>query len=501
MVCVLAIIAPLKGHEFHRACSNIGGQFISISPASQNCINIMEIRKADKSVDDLLDGPGAEKSLLAAKIQRLHTFFSLLIPDMSHEERQLLDDAMICTYGVKGITHDNASLEQLKNPGCYKEMPILGDLYEILAASPETKRLANILNRLVNGSARSFNQQTNVALDNKYIVLDISELTGDLLTVGMFVALDFVWDKAKENRTAEKAIFVDECWQLIGASSNRQAAESVLELAKTIRGYGGSLVCATQDLNDFFALDDGKYGKGIINNSKTKILLNLEEEEAQRVQGVLHLSEAELMEITHFERGSALISTNNNTLVEDTTLIQNAATPYPVEFAFSKDWDGFTKTALFEAGGVSMAVVLNEDKCDIPGECLKKGGIPLKIAVYGIKGEERKSTGWHVTSKILFPANISVGTGGSGDPMGDEAYKQIMGIIGDPSTAGFGNKTLTEVIVEIQRSISGTASDKEVDDMLNDAFASSDPGGSTPDNTASDKEVDDLLNDVFGEQP
>ena len=79
------------------------------------------------------------------------------------------------------------------------------------------------------------------------------------------------------------------------------------------------------------------------------------------------------------------------TLVEDTTLIQNAATPYPVEFAFSKDWDGFAKTALFEAGGVSMAVVLSEDKCDIPGECLKKGGIPLKIAVYGVKGEERIS--------------------------------------------------------------------------------------------------------------
>lgn len=80
------------------------------------------------------------------------------------------------------------------------------------------------------------------------------------------------------------------------------------------------------------------------------------------------------------------------TLVEDTTLIQNAVTPYPVEFAFSNDWGGFAKTALFEAGGVSMAVVLSEDKCDIPGECLKKGGIPLKIAVYGVKGEERKST-------------------------------------------------------------------------------------------------------------
>lgn len=54
------------------------------------------------------------------------------------------------------------------------------------------------------------------------------------------------------------------------------------------------------------------YKEGIINNAKTKILLNLEDEEARRVQSLLHLSEAEVMEITHFERGSGLISTNNN---------------------------------------------------------------------------------------------------------------------------------------------------------------------------------------------
>ena len=306
------IVAPLKGHEFHRACSNIGGEFIQISPASQNCINVMAIRKVDRSVDEMLDGPGVEKSMLAAKIQRLHIFFSLLIPDMNHEERQLLDDALIRTYARLGITHDNSTLDDPDHPGQYRTMPVLGDLYEVLKESPDTKRLANILNRLVNGSARTFNQQTNVSLDNKYTVLDISELTGDLLTVGMFVALDFVWDKAKENRTEEKAIFIDECWQLIGANSNRLAAEFVLEIFKIIRGYGGSAICATQDINDFFALEDGKYGKGIINNAKTKILLNLEEEEARRVQSILHLSEAEVMEITHFERGSGLISTNNN---------------------------------------------------------------------------------------------------------------------------------------------------------------------------------------------
>ena len=56
------IIAPLKGHEFHRACSNIGGEFIQISPASRNCINVMEIRKVDSSANDILAGPQTEKS-------------------------------------------------------------------------------------------------------------------------------------------------------------------------------------------------------------------------------------------------------------------------------------------------------------------------------------------------------------------------------------------------------------------------------------------------------
>ena len=306
------IIAPLKGHEFHRACSNIGGEFIQISPASKNCINIMEIRKVDRSTKNLIDGPQSDHSELAAKIQRLHIFFSLLIPDMNHEEKQLLDEALIQTYNQKGITHNNESLFDPDKPENYRQMPVLEDVFNILKENPDTKRLANIMNRLVHGSASTFNQQTNVNLENKYTVLDISELTGDLLTVGMFVVLDYVWDKAKEDRTVEKAIFIDEIWHLIGAASNRLAAEFVLEIFKIIRGYGGSAICATQDLNDFFSLDDGKYGKGIINNSKTKIILNLEDEEAMRVQSILHLSEAETMAITHFERGNGLLSTNNN---------------------------------------------------------------------------------------------------------------------------------------------------------------------------------------------
>lgn len=306
------IIAPLKGHEFLRACRNVGGEFISISPASRQCINIMEIRRVDQTANAIIDGVINENSILARKIQQLHIFFSLLIPDMTHEEKQLLDETLIHTYAQKGITHDNDSLIDPEDPNRYREMPLLGDVYELLMQSDETRRLGNILNRLVHGSAKTFNQHTNVNLNSPYTVLDISELTGDLLTVGMFVALDYVWDKAKEDRTREKAIFIDEIWQLVGSGSNTLAAEFCLEIFKIIRGYGGAAIAATQDLNDFFALEGGKYGKGIINNAKTKIILNLEDDEAMRVQDTLKLTDAEITNITRFERGNGLISTNSN---------------------------------------------------------------------------------------------------------------------------------------------------------------------------------------------
>lgn len=306
------IIAPDKGHEFARACNNIGGTFIQISPASSNCINVMEIRQSDKATSELLDGYVSERSELAVKIQSLHIFFSLLVPDMTHEEKQLLDEAMVICYQEKGITHDNQSLFDPMCPGCYREMPILGDLQEVLLRKEECKRLANILNRLVNGSAASFNQQTNVDLNNKYVVLDISELSGDLL-IGMFVALDYVWSRTKEDRTREKAIFIDEAWKLL--SSNELAADYIQEIYKTIRAYGGAAISASQDLVDYYNLNGGKIGRGILSNAKTKIILNLEVAEAELIQKELDLSEAEMNSIIHFERGCGLISTNSNNLV------------------------------------------------------------------------------------------------------------------------------------------------------------------------------------------
>lgn len=310
------ILAPIKGHEFRRACNKIGGEFIKIAAGSPHCINVMEIRHTISPEMELIDEVDYAEmdSMLARKIQQLMTFFGLLVPDMSNEEEQMLDEALIKTYADFGITHDNASVyENMEaSPPKMKKMPILGDLHKHLQENPMTARLAAIVSRFVTGSAQSFNQETNVNLDNKYIVLDLSELKGKLLPVGMFIALDYVWDRIKSDRTKRKAIFIDEIWQLIGANSNRMAAEFCLEIFKVIRGFGGAAVSATQDLSDFFSLEDGRYGRAIINNSKNKIILNLEPDEAEHVRETLKLTRTEVRAITQFERGEALISSNNN---------------------------------------------------------------------------------------------------------------------------------------------------------------------------------------------
>lgn len=307
------IIAPDKAHEMMRACNHIGGSYIRISPGAKSCINIMEIRPVVNPIAEFLDETDMAEgdSWLSQKTSQLLTFFHILIPDLTNEEEQLADEAIIKTYNRFNITHDNDSIYQ---PGTktIRKMPIIGDLFEELKANPETRRVGNILGRFVTGSAASFNRQTNVDLTNKFIVFDLQDLQGTMKAVGMFIVMDFLWARIKANRTERKAIFIDEGWQLIGASSDSRAADFVYRIFKIIRGYGGSAVFATQDISDLFAFQEGKYGKAIISNSKIKIVLGLEQQEAKCVQDVLQLTKSEVRSITNFNRGEGLICANNN---------------------------------------------------------------------------------------------------------------------------------------------------------------------------------------------
>lgn len=311
------IIAPVKGHEYIDACEAIGGKYIKIAPSSKDCINIMEIRKTSLSTDYEIKEDTRNDSILAEKMQSLMIFFSLIKNDITQDELNLMDSAVIRTYETFGITFDNKSL--FEEDGSFKKMPTLKDLYEELLSKEDTKKLALMIEKFAVGSLASFGRETNVDLTNKYIVLDMTEMTEALKPIGMFMALDFVWDKAKESRIQKKVIFLDELWTLMGCGSGTRnlAGSYVNEIFRLIRGFGGSAIQATQDLSSSFSSDAGKYSKEILNLSSFKVILHLEEDEAFTAQKYLSLSDEETMQIIRNGRGEALLCANKNKVCID----------------------------------------------------------------------------------------------------------------------------------------------------------------------------------------
>ena len=105
-------------------------------------------------------------------------------------------------------------------------------------------------------------------------------------------------------------MFLDEIWK---AMINESSAELVFEIVKIIRGYGGAVVVGTQDINDYFGFMDGKYGKGILNNTKTKILLQMQEYELETVAQAMRLSEEDVKTIRDFKhQGESLMISNKD---------------------------------------------------------------------------------------------------------------------------------------------------------------------------------------------
>ena len=321
-------IVPKKGHEFRPLCELLGGLYLRLSPSSKDCPNIMAIRR--RSLDSyagLRDMAARDDSVLADKISRLIIWYSLQKRDLSDEDKNHLDSSLVECYRRYGITFDNASVVDENNE--FVEMPILPDWYDVLSQNPDTKHLAVVLARYVTGSASAMGQRNHIDLDNKYIVLDTSGMPDDLLLPGIFWATDIANDLIMDAGSDLSALIADELWSLVGANSNPLAAGFVQEMVKTIRGLGGIAITSTQGMQDLFGLDGGKYGKGILDSSRIKLVMQMEEQEARLIQGVLNLSEDEVRQITRFRRGEGLLCIGYNHV--------------PVQFhATEKEYDAIT---------------------------------------------------------------------------------------------------------------------------------------------------------------
>ncbi len=318
------IIDPER--EYNNLCEKLKGVQIKIGPNSETYINILEIRK-----ESLEEG---ESGYLATKIGKLIGFFNLIFGELDEEEKALIEEKLIKTYKIKNIDFDDDSLfnkikinnKIKKEFKSAKQMPLLEDLYNVLGEDEKTKKFKTKLIPFVKGSMKFFNEYTNIELNNDLIIADIYDLGEENLKYGMYLFTDIFWDKIKENRHERKAIYLDEIWRLIGVTSNKEVAAFIYKIFKTIRKYGGSGVAITQDISDIFSLENGTYGRSILNNSSIKTFFALEEENIKILSEFANLSEKEKVEIKSLKRGECLMFVGDDhilTKIESSELEKN----------------------------------------------------------------------------------------------------------------------------------------------------------------------------------
>ena len=290
------IIDPER--EYENICKNLNGEYIKFGPKSKNYINIFDIREEDLE----------EEVFFENVIEKVKSFLLLILGKDFEKDIYLIEELIIKTYEKKGINENKESMYKenglkIKNE---KDMPILEDLYEIVKIQEKYNKFEKYLFPYVKGSMKFFNNYTNINLDNKLIVADIYDLGEDNLIYGMYLCVQIFWTKIQKNRKQKKCIYIDKIWRLIGMNSNKYVASFVYKIFKTIRKYSGSAVAITQDISDLFLLEEGKYGKCIINNTSFKFIFSLEEENIKILEKNMDLNENEKIKIKSLRKGENL---------------------------------------------------------------------------------------------------------------------------------------------------------------------------------------------------
>lgn len=130
--------------------------------------------------------------------------------------------------------------------------PTLQDIYQKLKDMDDdslAQKLAAHMQIFVNGSLNLFNHKTNIDLNRKFLVFDISGIKANLRVTCMLVMLEIVKNKIKWNfiRGNWTNLYIDEFHELLGVPA---VADYVIKLWKEVGKLKGSMTGITQNMTD-----------------------------------------------------------------------------------------------------------------------------------------------------------------------------------------------------------------------------------------------------------
>lgn len=249
--------------EYVNLAKSLGGEVIQFS--RENGINPFYIQSSKEN--DILD-----------HISTLKTFFKFFIPP-SHYDGSLLDEKLIELYD-NGTPHFDNLLKLLKKSSMKQDLSVLST-----------------------GSLRGvFNSNRKLELDSDIIVLDLHDLKKDeKRDPAMYLLTSLIWNLVNKNNTRRRMLFIDEAHKLL---VDPEVAIFYRELVKQARKRNVGVVSVTQDVEDFL---HNEYGKAIITNSETKILLKQSYAALNEIGTIYPMTDEEKQQLGHLEIGEVVL--------------------------------------------------------------------------------------------------------------------------------------------------------------------------------------------------
>ena len=301
----IIIIDPER--EYLPLAQAFGGQIVRISAGSTSRINPLDV-----VLEETGDGDPVKE-----KTNNVVSMIGSLVggnEGLDPMEKSLVDRCALQLY-VR-------FREQGADPAA---QPTLGDLRDMLEATGETAghELAVALGSYTSGSLSGFNGQTNVDLDNRFTVFDVSGLTGELRTFGMMVVIDQVWNRVIRNRARARRtwLWIDEFHRFFG---NQYSAGQFKDIYKRSRKYGLGVTGVTQNIEELLLDDDARL---MLSNSDFLMLLSQNSSDADELCSLLKLSEEQRQFFTGVLPGQGLMKIGRVRAVRRANPVRRPAVP------------------------------------------------------------------------------------------------------------------------------------------------------------------------------
>lgn len=295
----ILVIDPER--EYWKLAEAFGGEVVKFSNGSKNHINPFDF--------DFRLLEDEEIDIIADKCQLLTSFISCM--DSKHplnaQEKSFVDRCVRKAYAKSNVltTLDPA------------DMPTLGTFLECMKEETENinkdmkDKLIITVDMYVSGSAKYFDNQTNVNTKSRFIAYDIRDLNGNLKTQSMLLILDYIWNRLSENRDKGRKtyIYFDEAHLLF---QDEYSLDYLRMLWKRARKYGGVLTGITQNVEDL--LKDDK-SRSMLSNSEFLVLLKQNPTDAAKLQDILHFTDSEIQYVNDTPAGHGILVLGGKTKI------------------------------------------------------------------------------------------------------------------------------------------------------------------------------------------